>query len=227
MANFATHLKVATVVSAAASSILYASHIIDWTTAAALLLTGALAGLLPDIDADNSTSMSWLFSLFGLAAAGITLNYFEFDSLLMIWLAATIAYFTVTLALKPLFAELTIHRATLHSLLACLLFAFIGFYAAQFAHLSFATCLLIGLFIILGSVTHLILDELYSVDLDNAELKASFGSALKPFDWHYPLLSLLQLCLIVVAAYFVDWRQAQSLGLEWLSLLSRLTWLPA
>ena len=45
------------------------------------------------------------------------------------------------------------------------------------------TSWLMGLFVFLGFILHLGLDELYSVDFMNNRVKKSFGTALKILDW--------------------------------------------
>ncbi len=44
------------------------------------------------------------------------------------------------------------------------------------------TAWMAGLFVFIGFLIHLILDEIYAVDFSGARLKRSFGSALKLFD---------------------------------------------
>jgi hypothetical protein len=51
----------------------------------------------------------------------------------------------------------------------------------HFLHWNVLHAWLNGLFIALGFVVHLLLDELFSVDLSNARMKSSFGTALKLF----------------------------------------------
>jgi hypothetical protein len=48
-----------------------------------------------------------------------------------------------------------------------------------------------GLFVFLGYIIHLVLDEIYSVDITGARIKRSFGSALKLFDRNSTSASLL------------------------------------
>jgi hypothetical protein len=45
-------------------------------------------------------------------------------------------------------------------------------------------------FMMFGYITHLVLDELYSVDVMDTRIKASFGTAFKLFDRRYPWASL-------------------------------------
>ena len=43
---------------------------------------------------------------------------------------------------------------------------------------------LTGLFLFIGFLIHLALDEIYSVDVEGRTIKKSFGTALKLFDTH-------------------------------------------
>jgi hypothetical protein len=90
-------------------------------------------------------------------------------------------------ALLPLFERLTVHRGSVHSLLACLMFGLISVQLALLADKSIVFSWCAGVFIIIGMLVHLSLDELYSVDLNNLTIKRSFGSALKPLSLSYPL----------------------------------------
>jgi hypothetical protein len=59
-----------------------------------------------------------------------------------------------------------------------------------------------GLMVGIGYLTHLVLDELYSVDLLNSRVKRSFGTALKPFSLADPRSSLAMLAVVVALAWF-------------------------
>ena len=52
-------------------------------------------------------------------------------------------------------------------------------------------------FMFVGYMTHLILDEIYSVDVLNERIKSSFGSALKLFDSHAPIASAAMAAVVV------------------------------
>ncbi len=61
----------------------------------------------------------------------------------------------------------------------------------------------VGVFVGAGAIVHLLLDELYSVDLSNVRIKRSFGSALKLADFDRPFVSALQLTAILGLVYLV------------------------
>ena len=55
-----------------------------------------------------------------------------------------------------------------------------------------------GLFVSVGYVMHLVLDEIYSVDLTGARVKRSFGTALKLISTHVKATTCLVLATLLV-----------------------------
>jgi hypothetical protein len=76
-----------------------------------------------------------------------------------------------------------VHRGIWHSILAAVFCAIVT--AIVFYHLlnkPAGVAWLAAAFMFLGYMTHLTLDEIYSVDVMDTRLKSSFGTALKLFD---------------------------------------------
>lgn len=108
--------------------------------------------------------------------------------------------------IRPLFEWITVHRGSCHSLLFILLCALLTTQvtwelndqstpqAATFAWLT-------GGFILLGGLIHLLLDEIYSVDLNNVTIKRSFGTALKIADFDNKLITLSSIVAIAGLIY--------------------------
>ena len=142
--------------------------------------------LFPDKDGVCHISSISIASLFSSLAGKCV-------SLKLLILAST-TFLTVRYGLLYLFKTLTVHRGVFHSLLAALFFTLltsnISFYLFQ-QQLFFAW--LNGLFMGLGFVIHLLLDEIYSVDLSNTRLKRSFGTALKLYNYNNGYASTLML----------------------------------
>ena len=193
MADFKTHVSVAAVISVPLAVSAFIFGLADINDTILYGLAGILGGMLPDIDADESIAIRIVFRLFATLVAGLSLVVW-FDKMIY-WhlLALAIAsYFVIRFPVQWCFEKLTIHRGTLHSLLANLLFSAV---AVPMAHhvftLNAQTAWGIGVFIFLGATIHLILDELYSVELSGLRVKRSFGTAMKLTDWGQPLTSLL------------------------------------
>ncbi|MDK2594219.1 metal-dependent hydrolase [Pseudoalteromonas obscura] len=228
MANFSTHLKASTVVSATLSSVLLSMAEINGFGALGLFIVGALAGLLPDLDSDKSRSLNSLFSVFAILVAGTLILNYEFNSVTETWLVGLLVYVTFMYLIKPIFEHFTVHRATLHSISAVLMFSLLTFHGSILFGASLHTALLTSFFVFTGALTHLILDECYSVDIDNKELKASFGTAMKLLDLRYPITSLSQVAVSAGCIYFAMPYLADitSLVLGWSDKLQALSFFP-
>ncbi|AZZ98027.1 hypothetical protein ELR70_13450 [Pseudoalteromonas sp. R3] len=228
VANFATHFKASVVVSAAASSVILATNLANLNDMLVLFIVGSLAGLLPDLDADKSRSLNSLFSIFALCAAVSLPLAIEFNSLLTIWLSGIGIYLLFMYALKPIFESYTIHRGASHSLLSVVMFAVIAVNMPLFLGKALPFALLCGVMVTLGMLTHLILDECYAVDINNNELKSSFGSALKPVATSAPLASILQLVVVLMGSYLLlpHYEGIPEVIQHWQSKLSNLPLLP-
>jgi hypothetical protein len=76
-------------------------------------------------------------------------------------------------------------------------------------------CWLSGFFIGFGFLVHLLLDELYSVDLTNRRMKKSFGTALKLYSYRNKTSSILMLICTLALAWITP--QPQPLLKAWLA----------
>jgi membrane-bound metal-dependent hydrolase YbcI (DUF457 family) len=205
MADFKTHITVAAILSTPLAASTFIMGFANMNEAILYALAGTLGGLLPDIDADDSAAIRLVFRLFGALVAGLAIA-FGMDKLLhwQILVLAIVSYLVVRFPIQWVFEQFTIHRGTLHSLLANLMFAALAVPTAYhlFA-LEAKTAWGIGAFVFLGATIHLILDELYSIELSGMRIKRSFGTALKLTDWGEPLASLV-LVLGCVVGYWLS-----------------------
>ena len=205
MANFNTHFNVAAFTSAVGAGTMYYSGFIDKPEATLLFAGGILGGILPDIDSDNSTPtkiMQYIFA--NLISFFVLFKYigiYPIGNLILIWIGS----FIVTMGIFHIFNKFTIHRGMFHSIPAgfvfwfsfSLLFYYIFKYNAIFSWYF-------GMFVFIGYITHLVLDEIYSVDLSGARMKKSFGTALKFFNKDYKtvfVFYLLAILLFVLMPY--------------------------
>jgi hypothetical protein len=183
MANFNTHVTIATVASTGAALVAVNVHLISNGDMLWLIFLGTLGGLLPDVDASNSRPVKLLFNVLALMGVAGALQVFKASyppyPLLMI-VAGT--YLFIRHGICALFNRLTLHRGVFHSVLAALFFALLmTCISYHFLHWDVLHAWLNGIFIALGFMVHLLLDEVYSVDLFNSRMKKSFGTALKLF----------------------------------------------
>jgi hypothetical protein len=104
-------------------------------------------------------------------------------SIAEMWIAWLGTLFLVRYPLHSAFHHFSYHRGIWHSVLAGVLFWFLTaviFHRLLGFHEGVAW--LAGGFLFVGYMTHLILDEIYSVDVSGRRLKNSFGTALKIYD---------------------------------------------
>ena len=233
MANFNTHFNVATVTTGLAAAVLLSAEHINLNSALCFWFLGTIGGLLPDIDSDNSTSLDALFNLLALSAVLIVIRYITTESFREISFIELIAipllvYALMRYLVRPIFEKITIHRGSCHSLLFLLLIALITTQitwrlAPQVTGQSIFIAWLSGGFIFMGGLIHLMLDEMYSVDLGNISIKRSFGTALKIAEFKNKTLTLLTIIGIVVLAYTTP---SPNQTLDMLSNWSELKLLP-
>ncbi|MDQ6962596.1 MAG: metal-dependent hydrolase [Mariprofundaceae bacterium] len=180
MANFNTHLSVAAAGSCCATVVCTSYFNLNILDAFILLVLGTIAGLLPDIDSDHSTPAKWLFR-FVMLGGCLLVVVFTYQRVPPLYVLAYVlaAALVMHFILFKLFKKVTSHRGLFHSVPAALLFGLVthalGMHVLAWS-LSFSS--LAASFVAGGYLLHLLLDEVFSVDLAGGRLKKSFGSAL-------------------------------------------------
>ncbi len=199
MANFNVHFSVAASSSSIAAVLGVNLNVMDFSHAPWLIFLGIVGGMLPDIDAVNSKPVRLLFNVLALLSATAVLSALKtyVGSYQLLALAAGIYWLTRYLVLASL-ARFTVHRGIFHSVLALLFFALLMVCVSDYAFKQNAvSAWLNGFFLGFGFLVHLLLDEMYSVDLSNRRMKKSFGTALKLFNYkNLPSSALMSLLTI-------------------------------
>ena len=187
MANFTTHLGVGTVISGALATLTLAADVISPESLVAVTLAGVVGSVLPDIDLKDSRPSRVLFSglamLFSFAVLFTFATHLSIVEMMIAWLGTLVA---VRYGGEAIFHRLSYHRGIFHSILCGVTFWFICTIVYKFVfgfHEGIAW--LAGGFLFLGFLSHLILDEIYSIDVDDRRLKTSFGTALKLIDFKH------------------------------------------
>ncbi len=183
MAGFQTHITVST-----AAGVAYgwwgASQLgLPMPTAALAGGLCAISGMLPDLDSDSGIPARETISF---AAAVIPmvafhrLQRFGLSVEQMVMAGAPI-YLFIRFGLGAMLKSVTVHRGMFHSIPALLIAGMIGFLICD-TGLTTVRFYKAGA-VMLGFLSHLILDEIWSVNLSTRGplIKKSFGSALKFF----------------------------------------------
>ena len=200
MASFAQHVNTAVVISGVAIAPLYSSSLIDINQALALLFFGLIGGIVPDIDLENSKPIqitSSILSIFiPLLAILVLLESLSIYKMLLIWcISASILHFIIF----KILLNLTIHRGVIHSIPMGLVFGYLLYIVfQQFLHYEELFSLLCGIFLFMGFMIHLLLDELISLNALGMSFKKSLGTALKFYDKNNILGTVLLYIIIVV-----------------------------
>lgn len=221
MANFMTHIGVAAAGAGLLSVLCLQVGLVEPREALLLALMGTIGGILPDIDLQHAYPSRIMFSLFAIIAAFMVVFAKNKDlSIVELWLLGLTVFALIRFPLWMLFHQYTHHRGSVHSLVAAVLAMFL---TTAFAHHVMGempfTAWLFGLFMFLGFVLHLVLDEIYSVDFMNTRLKKSFGTALKILDWQKREKST-----VLVVVTMLAWTAVPDSQAFWDTLLSADTY---
>lgn len=180
MAGFKTHVTFSSAIGCG-YAVVGSGMEFDLSTS---LVAGGLcgvAGMLPDVDSDSGVPRR---EALGFAAAIVPMllvsRFRQFDlSHDQMVLAAALLYFGIRFTAANLIGRWSVHRGMWHSIPAILIFAGLAFLISGgddiFARYLKAAA------VALGSFSHLLLDEIYSVDTTGVvpRFKKSFGTAIK------------------------------------------------
>jgi hypothetical protein len=188
MANFPTHIVVGTIVAGSLATLTLAADVIAPENLVAVTMAGSLGSVLPDIDLKDSRPSRALFA--GLAvffSFALLFHFAQHLSIVEMWTLWLGTLLFVRYGLHTMFHRLATHRGVWHSWIAGIACAFatvlIFYYVFDRPD---GVAWLAGGFLLIGFLTHLILDEMYSVDVLGNHIKKSFGTAFKPIDMRNP-----------------------------------------
>lgn len=185
MAGFRMHIGVSTAcgVAAGIAAVKLLGHPVE--TGFLVGVVTAVGGMLPDLDSDSGVPVR---EMSGLAAAVVPMllyNRLRHGGLTHEGVLAALvgAYLLIRYGAANLFKYITVHRGMWHSIPAMLVSGLVVYLAYDTADAEQSTRYLLGLGVMIGFASHLILDEIYSVDFNGIrlKLKASAGSAFKFF----------------------------------------------
>lgn len=180
MADFKTHMTVSTATGVVLGLAGYQGGM-PLTTC---LLAGGLcsvSGMLPDLDSDSGRPLREATTLGAAVVPMLMVERFQkmglnHESMV---LAAALVYITIRFFLAEIFRRYTVHRGMWHSLPAAIIVGLIAFLLMESVDISVRMFKTVA--VVLGFLSHLILDEIWSVDFKRGTytFKSSFGTALK------------------------------------------------
>lgn len=204
MADFKTHITAACAASGIAATCLLAAGAARPDQVLLYFILGSIGGVLPDIDADNSTALKVTFDVLSFVIAFVVMFGQRWGhsvlELVLIWLAVFLA---VKYLIFSFFIRMTVHRGIIHSIPAGITFGLMAVILLdQVRGVSAGYAWMGGFFLFLGFFIHLLLDELYSVNVFRMGLKGSFGTALKLLSFK-DMKSTLVLYAAMIALFFL------------------------
>lgn len=183
MAGFRMHMTVSSLTGIAYG--VAATKAAGFDPSAAILAGGltAVGGMLPDLDSDSGRPVR---ELSGLAAVVVPLLLvprlmaagLSHEGVLS---ALCVAYVVIRYGMASVIRKISVHRGMFHSIPAMLIAGLIVYLEYSSPNRGIRVLLAIG--IMLGFLSHLILDEIYAVDFNGVRLKFNqfSGSAVKFF----------------------------------------------
>lgn len=184
MANFKTHITASTVLGIGYGAGAFLLWDIPFEQCVIAAGCCSVAGMLPDLDSDSGIPVRE--TLCFLSAVIPALMIPRFEALHMapehIVFTSIVIYITFRFGVGRLFKRYTVHRGMWHSIPAAAI-AGLATYLISFSP-EFGIRIFKAWGVVMGFLTHLLLDEMYSVDLKGRKLprlKKSFGTALKFF----------------------------------------------
>jgi len=142
-----------------------------------------IAGMFPDLDSESGKPVREIFGLLAaitpLAMMGHLLKWGRNPEEVM--LLAVLVYAVIRYGCAWLLGKLSVHRGMFHSIPAMLIAAELAFLAYQSDILKVRLLMAVG--VALGFLSHLLLDELYSVEWSGVRIRLNnyAGSAFKFF----------------------------------------------
>ena len=178
MADFKAHTSVGTLWGLLLGTVSVISDFCSLIGGIVILFLAATSSAAPDIDSDTGRPRELVLSFLGIAIPIVLLfNISDSTSSENILAATLISFFLVRYILGYLLAKFTVHRGLWHSIPAAVLCSEITY--LLFFDLPVKVRLLYALAVLGGFISHLFLDELYSVKVLALDTKRRFGTALK------------------------------------------------
>jgi hypothetical protein len=204
MASYRGHLMFASALGAAYGGVAVWQFSVGRGPALLGAALTAVGGLLPDLDSASGVPQRVTFGLLGVAAPLLVLRrLLRLDAPLDETLVLVgLSYVFIRYVLSALFKRLTVHRGMFHSTPAMLIAGLVVFLLDKGSPMPVRLFLAGG--VMIGFLSHLVLDEIFSVDFMGMRLKKSAGSALKLASKSLP--ATLTCYAILAALSYLAWR---------------------
>ncbi|MBX3423542.1 MAG: metal-dependent hydrolase [Pirellulaceae bacterium] len=180
MADFKTHMLVSTTTGAVLAGVgIQAGISLDTCLVAGALCS--VSGMLPDLDSDSGRPLREATALSAAVVPMMMVDRLQrlqlgHDTMVLISIGS---YILIRFLMAEIFRRYTVHRGMWHSLPAAAICGMIAFLLIANEDIGMRIYKTVA--VVLGFLSHLILDEIWSVDYRSGgyKFKQSFGTALK------------------------------------------------
>ncbi len=181
MAGFKTHITVSSILGVGYGAAAFGYY--HFPPSTCILAAGlcGVSGMLPDLDSGPGRPLHESCTFVAAAVPMMLIDRFEAWGLnheMMVLVGAAI-YFLIRFGMPEVLKRLTVHRGMFHSLPTALIFGELTFLLSSGVDVRLRLFKAGG--VVLGFLSHLILDEIWSVEFFSKHpgLKKSFGTAFK------------------------------------------------
>ena len=204
MAGFKTHITVSSLLGVGYGGAAYLMYGVPWPACALAGGLCSVSGMLPDIDSDSGTPLHESMAFAAAVVPMMLLHRFQHWGMSheMIILAGAAVYLLIRFGSRRVLKRCTVHRGMFHSLPAAVIFGEIAFLLASGDDWRLRAYKAGG--VVLGFLSHLVLDEIYSIQWSRGRLKKSFGTAMKLFGhgWLPNLSTYAGLALLAAVIFY-------------------------
>ena len=200
MASFQQHLNISVIATGILIIPLHSANLLSTQESVIGLTLGFIGGMLPDLDSNHSKPTQIIFGLLSIFVPLLVLlsipKPLPIVYMILLWFTSTLL---LHYTLFKLFLTLTVHRGIFHTIPMGLLFGLVSvFLFHTLLHHRIAFASMAGFFLFYGFLSHLLLDEIYSIDARGMQIKKSFGTALKLYDKNNKIGTVILYLLLFV-----------------------------
>jgi hypothetical protein len=180
MAGFHTHITVSTLVGIGYAAVGASVYELPLSTCAIAGGLCAICGIMPDLDSDHAVPARETLSFLAAVAPMLLFYRFHYEGLATehLLLFGAPLYLLIRFGFGQML-KVSVHRGMFHSIPAALIAGLVAYELCD-TGVSFGRSYK-GIAAVIGYLTHLILDEIWAVELTGGRLrlKKSFGTAMK------------------------------------------------
>lgn len=217
MADFKTHITTSTLCGFGLGATAYFGF--NYPLDQSLLATGlcSVSGMLPDLDSDNGVPVRETFALAAAIVPMLMIERFQHMGMSVdnMVLAGIAIYLGIRFGISSIFKRFTIHRGMWHSIPAAILTCSIAFFVCTSEDVRLRLFKAFAVFV--GFCSHLVLDEIYSIDLSGrtVRVKKSLGTAMKFWGGHtLANVVVYTLLFVVVTVIIYDESMMEAFGYD-------------